>query len=50
MWSENELWTYSAWSAGQPDNDNGANYAIGNLSPAAGDKHQVMMAGMRHRF
>ena len=32
------------------DNESGANYAIGNLSPAAGDEHEVMMAGMRHRF
>jgi len=39
---------YAGYS--QLDNDHGANYAIGNLSPAAGDKHEVMMAGMRHRF
>ena len=31
-------------------NEDGANYAIGNLKPAAGDSHRVMMAGMRHRF
>jgi len=39
---------YAGYS--QLDNEVGANYAIGNLTPAAGDKHQVMMAGMRHRF
>lgn len=31
-------------------NEDGANYAIGNLTPAAGESHRVMMAGMRHRF
>lgn len=39
---------YAGYS--QLDNENGANYSIGNLSPAAGDQHQVVMAGMRHRF
>ncbi len=39
---------YAGYS--QLDNEDGANYAIGNLTPDAGDKHQVMMAGMRHRF
>lgn len=32
------------------NNKGNANYAIGNISPAAGDDPRVVMAGMRHRF
>ncbi len=39
---------YAGYS--QLSNEDGANYSIGNITPAAGDKHRVMMAGMRHRF
>lgn len=39
---------YAGYS--QLSNESGANYAIGNITPAAGDNHRVMMAGMRHRF
>ncbi|MCA8968619.1 MAG: aryl-sulfate sulfotransferase [Planctomycetes bacterium] len=42
VWSENELWTYSAWSAGQPDNDNGANrICFGAASGRAATWHDV---------
>ncbi|TAH40953.1 MAG: porin [Betaproteobacteria bacterium] len=39
---------YAGYS--QLHNDDGANYSIGNITPAAGDDHRVMMAGVRHRF
>ncbi len=39
---------YTGYS--QLSNEDGANYAIGNITPAAGDTHRVVMAGMRHRF
>ncbi|HRP97729.1 MAG TPA: porin [Rhodocyclaceae bacterium] len=31
-------------------NKGDANYAIGNITPAAGDDHRAVMAGIRHRF
>lgn len=34
----------------QLKNKDDANYAIGNLTPAAGDDPRVLMAGIRHRF
>ena len=39
---------YTAYS--QLTNKGDANYAIGNLTPAAGDDPRVVMAGIRHKF
>ncbi|MCC4114558.1 porin [Aromatoleum toluclasticum] len=39
---------YAAYS--QLTNKDNANYALGNLTPAAGDDPRVVMAGIRHRF
>ena len=39
---------YAGYS--QLENKGNANYAIGNIAPAAGDDPRVVMAGIRHRF
>lgn len=39
---------YTGYS--QLTNKDNANYAIGNLTPAAGDDPRVVMAGIRHKF
>lgn len=39
---------YAAYS--QLSNKDDANYALGNLTPDAGDDPRVVMAGIRHRF
>lgn len=39
---------YAGYS--QLNNKDNANYSIGNLTPAAGDEHKVLLAGIRHKF